>query len=109
MADPALQRDLFLLAGYLLASARGLYDEPAGYGPFRLLDAARRLVALMAEHGLGDPYIAALEAELERACTSTASDAELRELADRLVLGYAEELDRRLSPGDPGAAGGQAG
>ena len=108
MADSPFQRELFLLTGYLLASARGLYDEPAGYGPFRLLDAARRLVALMAGHDLGDPYLAALQAELERACTGTASDAELRGLADRLVLAYAEELDRRLGPGDPGPAGSEA-
>ena len=105
MADPGLQRDLFLLIGYLLSSAHGLYQEPAGYGPFRLIDAARRLLALMAEHGLSDPYLAGLHAGLEAACTGTASDEELCALVNRLVVEFAGEVDRRLAPADSSSPG----
>jgi hypothetical protein len=42
---------LFELIGYLLTSARGLLDEPAEYGPFRLVEAVSRLSGLMAEVG----------------------------------------------------------
>ncbi len=46
-----LQRELddglFDFMGYLLTSARGLLDEPASYGPFRLLEGASRLCGLM--------------------------------------------------------------
>ncbi len=96
MVEQALPQDLFLLVGFLLTSAHGLYGEPAGYGPFRLLDAARRLVALMAEHGLADPYLVRLQEALEAACTGTASDDELCQLVDQLVLQYAGELRARL-------------
>jgi hypothetical protein len=40
------------VVGFLVASARGLTDEPAGYGPMRLLDAAGRVVEALEEHGL---------------------------------------------------------
>jgi hypothetical protein len=44
-----LDHGLFDLVGYLLTSARGLLDEPAGYGPFRLLEGASRLCGLLTE------------------------------------------------------------
>ncbi len=97
MSERELQRDLFLLLGYLLSSAHGLYDEPAGYGPFRLLDAARRLAEAMSRHGSADPWLERLHAALEEACTGAAGDEELRRIADGLVLDYARELNERLS------------
>jgi hypothetical protein len=42
-----LDDGLFDFMGYLLTSARGLLDEPASYGPFRLLEGASRLCGLM--------------------------------------------------------------
>jgi hypothetical protein len=48
---PGLDEGLFELIGYLLTSARGLFDEPAEYGPFRLVEAASRLSGLLAEGG----------------------------------------------------------
>ena len=61
MNQGALRHDLFLLVGYLLTSAHGVYDEPAGYGPFRLLDTAGRLLATMRAHDLADPFLDQLE------------------------------------------------
>ncbi len=97
MSERELQHDLFLLVGFLLSSAHGLYDEPAEYGPFRLLDAARRLAETMGRHGLGDPSLERLHTALEEACTGAAGDEELRRIADGLVLDYARELNGRLS------------
>jgi len=98
MPDHTLQQDLFLFLGYLLSSAHGLYGEPQGYGPFRLLDASRRLLGVMDAHGLSDPYLKELCQALEDAVTGTAGDEELRRIADGLVLRYAEELKTRLAP-----------
>ncbi len=95
MTDAALRQELFLLLGFLLTSAHGLYTEPAGYGPFRLLDASRRLLTAMANGGMMDPYLERLRPALEEACTGAAADEELRRLADELALAYAQELRAR--------------
>jgi hypothetical protein len=44
----SLDRGLFDLIGYMLSSARGLFDEPAEYGPFRLAEGVSRLCSLLA-------------------------------------------------------------
>jgi hypothetical protein len=48
------------LVGLLVVSARGLMDEPAGYGPMRLLDAAERLADALEEQGLATAQTAAI-------------------------------------------------
>jgi hypothetical protein len=95
-ADVALRQDLFLLLGFLLSSARGLYDEPASYGPLRLTDAARRLLTTMVDQGMLDPYLERLQAALEEACAGVADDDGLRRLLDRMLGEYAAELRARL-------------
>lgn len=97
MNEGPLHRDLFLLVGYLLTSAHGLYGEPAGYGPFRLLDAAGRLLSTMEAHGLSDPYLAELEATLAAQRFGHGDDEQLQATLDRLCLEYAEELKRRIA------------
>ncbi len=96
MDEAALRRELFILVGFLLTSAHGLYEEPRGYGPFRLLDGARRLTEAMAKHGMADAYVERLHTALEAACTGTAADEELRAIADGLVREYAGELKARM-------------
>jgi hypothetical protein len=98
MDEHSLREALFLLVGYLLTSARNLYDEPAGYGPFRLLDAAARLVGAMEQAGLADPYLAQLRQALDMEWLSSSSDQALRAMADALCLDYAAELSRRFPP-----------
>lgn len=50
--DQPLKDELTALVIFLLASAHGLYEEPASYAPFRLLDAAGRLIEAMEKHGM---------------------------------------------------------
>lgn len=90
-------QDLFLLLGFMLSSARGLYDEPPGYGPIRLMDAARRLLTAMSKQSMLDPYLQRLQAALEEACAGTGSDDELRQHLDRLLAEYAVELGSRMA------------
>lgn len=98
MDEQNLRETLFLLLGYLLTSARGLYDEPASYGPFRLLDAAARLIRAMEQSGLMDPYLAQLRQALDMERLSSSSDQAIQAMADTLCLDYAAELSRRFPP-----------
>ena len=91
-----LQQELFLLLGYLLTSAHGLYDEPAGYGPFRLLDASGRLLEIMDSHGLGDPSFQRIKDIIEDERFGTSDDAQLRLRLDELVIQYTQEMKRRM-------------
>jgi hypothetical protein len=95
MMPEGLQKDLFLLVGYLLTSAHGLYDEPAGYGSFRLLDACGRLLAIMQSHDLGDSFLQQLHEEIEKERFGTSDDAQLRIHLNELVLRYTGELKQR--------------
>jgi len=47
MDEARFQEEMFNLAAFMVTSARGLYDEPADYGPFRLVDTAGRLLAAL--------------------------------------------------------------
>jgi hypothetical protein len=98
MNEESLRQDLFLLVGYLLTSAHGLYDEPKGYGPFRLVDAAGRLLATMDTHGLADPFLTQLAERIEAERVGHSDDEQLRAVLDDLCTEYAIELKRRVSP-----------
>jgi hypothetical protein len=93
--DDSLRQDLLLLVGYLLTSAHGLHGEPAGYGPFRLLDAAGRLLAIMQAHGLTDPFLSQLEGVIAAERLGNSSDQELHAALDELCRRYAAELKVR--------------
>jgi hypothetical protein len=98
MDEETLRQDLFLLVGYLLTSAHGLYNEPKGYGPFRLVDAAGRLLATMDTHGMADPFLIQLEEAVEAERVGHSDDEQLRAVLDDLCTEYAVELKRRVSP-----------
>ena len=96
MKNKTLQQDLFLLVGYLLTSAHGLYDEPAGYGPFRLMDTAGRLLEIMQDHDLSDPFLVEIQKEIAAQRFGTGSDERLKAVLDQLSLRYAEQLQERF-------------
>ena len=88
---------LFGLVGYLLTSAYGLYDEPAGYGPRRLMDAARQLLSIMEMAELSDPFLVELRQALDEARFGSSDDQALRGFLDQVCLQYAVELKRRTA------------
>jgi hypothetical protein len=57
---------VYELLAHLVASAEICVAEPHYYGSFRLLDAAVKLAATMLGCGLDDPWLASLQAELDR-------------------------------------------
>jgi hypothetical protein len=98
MNDETLRQDLFLLVGYLLTSAHGLFAEPKGYGPFRLMDAAGRLLTTMRSQGLADPFLNQLEESIAAERVGHSDDQQLHDILDNLVTEYADELKRRVPP-----------
>jgi Family of unknown function (DUF6092) len=62
------------LLAHLVASAEICVAEPHYYGSFRLLDAASKLAAMMLGCGLDDPWLAGLQAELDRSKAAMMSD-----------------------------------
>ena len=101
MNTEKLRQDLAHLVGYLLTSAHGLYDEPAGYGPFRLLDAAGRLLAIMEAAGLSDPFLTELRRGIDAQRFGSSDDEALRAFLDQVCLRFAAELKERMVASSP--------
>ncbi len=91
-----LNEELFNLVAYMITSARGLYDEPADYGTFRLLDSAGRLLAIMESQGLSDPFLADLKRSVDQEREGNMDHDLQGDRLDQLVLKLAEELLNRL-------------
>ena len=53
MENGKFDDEMLDLIAYMLTSARGLLDEPAAYGPFRLLEGASRLCGILIGEGHG--------------------------------------------------------
>lgn len=91
-----LKEELFNLTAYMITSARGLYDEPADYGTFRLLDSAGRLLAIMESQGLSDPFLTDLKGAVDEEHEGNMDPDRQSDRLDQLVLKLADELLNRL-------------
>ena len=83
------------LAGYMVTSARGLLDEPAAYGPFRLIDTTRRLVAVLESEGLSNEALDGLRERIDEA-ENKAMDEDpevFRAFLDDLILFLLDGLE----------------
>jgi hypothetical protein len=97
MDKAVLQEELFHLTAYLITSARGLYEEPADYGVFRLLDAAGRLLEIMEDNGLlDDPFLGELKQMVDEERAGSMDDERQRQSLDEMVQRIAAEMRRRL-------------
>jgi len=97
---PDLERDLFDLVGYVLTSARNLLDETPLYGPFRLVDSASRLIAILDEAGMGSPRLLTLRREIEAGKYSVMADGPaFREFLDGLVNSLVDRMGDEPSTG----------
>ncbi|MGO9582732.1 MAG: DUF6092 family protein [Acidimicrobiales bacterium] len=86
--DPAA----FRLATFLVTAARDVIDEPAIYGPFRMIDAVERLMAGFFE----DDFLTDIKPELERGKQNVMSDREaFVAWLDVLAARFATETKRR--------------
>jgi hypothetical protein len=86
--DPAA----FRLATFLVTAARDVIDEPAIYGPFRMIDAVDRLVAT----AFDDDFLREVQPELEREKQKVMSDRDaFVAWLDDLAARFAAETKRR--------------
>jgi hypothetical protein len=82
----AMHPEAFRLATFLVTAARDVIDEPAIYGPFRMIDAVDRLIA----RSFNDDFLREIQPELEREKQKVMSDRQgfvawLDDLAARLA------------------------
>lgn len=87
------ERELFDLIGYMLTSARNLLDETPLYGPFRLVDSASRLVAILEAAGMASPRLVSLRDKVEAGKYSVMGEERaFRQFLDGLVNALVDEM-----------------
>jgi hypothetical protein len=76
------------LIAYMLTSARNLMDEPALYGPFRLLDGVSRLCELLIDAGHSDKaFLSELKEKIDNGKYAVMTDVDsFVALMDEVVL-----------------------
>ncbi len=92
----------FRLATFLVTAARDVVDEPAIYGPFRMVDAVDRLMAGVFE----DDFLLGLKPELEREKQRVMTDRDaFVSWLDDLAARFAAEARRRNLEASGGSGG----
>lgn len=100
MDSMGLEAKVFDLIGYMTSSARNLIDETPFYGPFRLVDAASRLIGILAEEGIGSSRLSALRQEIDAGKYSAMAGAkDFKAYLDALVDTFVDYLDSDSSQG----------
>jgi hypothetical protein len=56
---------VFELVSFMVVSARNLLDEPARYGPFRLVDAVSRLISILEGAGMSSERLKSVQSQIE--------------------------------------------
>lgn len=97
MNQTEMQEDLFDLIAFMVTSACNLYDEPADYGIYRLLDSSRRLLAIMEKQGLNDSYLNELKAKIDAECEGSMDPERQQQRVGQLVMEIVQEMPRRLA------------
>ncbi|MCE1255110.1 MAG: DUF6092 family protein [Anaerolineae bacterium] len=92
-----LHDELFFLTGFMLNSARGLYEEKPEYGIFRLMDASTRLLNIMQAHALTDEFLDDVTDMLNEEISSSMDDVRQRETLEKIVALFTAEMQKRLN------------
>ncbi len=93
MDKVALEEKVFELVSYVVVSARNLLDEPAKYGPFRLLDTASRLIGVLKEFGLDSERLEAVREKIEAGKYSAmGTEEEFESFLESLVFFLVDEI-----------------
>jgi hypothetical protein len=91
----SLEEKVFELVSYMTVSARNLLEEPARYGPFRLVDSVSRLVDILEAHGLSSERLAGLQAKIESLKYSAMGpEEEYRAFLEGIVSHLVDEIGR---------------
>ncbi|GAH66921.1 unnamed protein product [marine sediment metagenome] len=98
--EEKLGYDLLKLFCYIITSARGCVEEPKPYGPFRLIDSAGRIIALLDNEGLANDFLRKERAKIEDNKYLVMQDREkFMEFLDELVMDFTTELKEKKGGG----------
>ncbi len=91
-----LEEEIFALVGYMVTSARNLVDETPTYGPFRLVDAASRLIAILEEEGIASDRLRLMRNKIDsgKYCVMTDQD-EFTAFLDAIVGALVDHADAK--------------
>ena len=93
MDKAGLEEQVFELISYMAVSARNLLTEPARYGPFRLVDAASRLVDILRANGLESERLERIQSRIEEGKYSAmGTPEEFEAFLEGVVLFLVEEI-----------------
>ncbi len=97
MSEQEFDSGAMELMAYMLTSARGLVDEPATYGPFRLVDGASRLCELLIAKGHPDKaFLEGLKAKIDERKFVLMTDADaFVALVDETVIDVTRALMKK--------------
>jgi len=81
-----LEVAIFELVGYLVTSGRNLIDETPLYGPFRLVDAASRLILILKREGVVSDRLSKLQESIDsRKFSVMDNEPQFKSFLDSLV------------------------
>ncbi|MBA7613314.1 hypothetical protein ES703_20560 [subsurface metagenome] len=63
--EDKLGKEIFELICYIIVSARNLDQETKMYGPFRLVDAASKLIEILEKNGIYDEFLSQVRTMIE--------------------------------------------
>ena len=87
MDKKILEEKIFELVSYMVTSACNLLEEPARYGPFRLVDAASRLIDILEESGNSSERLNSIREQIESGKYSAMStEKEFEEFLESTVF-----------------------
>ncbi|MFQ6117915.1 MAG: DUF6092 family protein [Candidatus Bipolaricaulia bacterium] len=85
---------MFKLLCYMVSSARGLVRETKLYGPFRLIDAASRLIEILEREDSSDRFLSGMRQMIEENKYKVMTDREgFIQFLDELVLKMVGRLE----------------
>ncbi len=86
MDQARLEQAVFELVGYMVTSGRNLIDETPLYGPFRLVDAASRLILILEQEGVVSDRLRTMRERIDNGKYSVMkTQEELKVFLDSLV------------------------
>jgi hypothetical protein len=95
MDRTGLEERIFELVSYIAVSARNLLEEPARYGPLRLVDTASRLIDIIEKEGVASKRLTMIRQKIEEGkYTAMGTEEEFQAFLESLVLLLVEQIER---------------
>ena len=91
----SINKEITSLVSYLIVSARQLYEEPKRYGPFRLIEACSRLIALLDRMGESNRLLEDIRSRIESEKVTMVTDEKgSMKFLDDLVLSVVTQIEQ---------------